>query len=119
MAPLLRGEIRHVILEPAIVQGHEQRGDRPALIISVNRFNATSKLVIVALIGSSESNRGRIHSYEIKSVQMPKTSWVLTDQLRTLSEERVGEHYGTMSNGELLAVTQRIFGLIYAPSRPN
>lgn len=119
MAPLLRGQIRHVVLEPAMVQGHEQGGDRPALILSVDRFNATAKLVIVALIGSSEANHGRIHSYEIKSVQMPKISWVLTDQIRTLSEKRIGECYGTMSDGELLAVTQRIFSLIYAPPRPN
>jgi mRNA-degrading endonuclease toxin of MazEF toxin-antitoxin module len=53
MAPILRGEIRHVILEPANVRGHEQGSDRPALILSNDRFNATSKLVIVALIGSS------------------------------------------------------------------
>jgi mRNA interferase MazF len=119
MASLLRGQIRHVILEPAMVRGHEQGGDRPALILSVDRFNATSNLVIVALIGSSEANNGRIHSFQIKSVPMPKTSWVLTDQIRTLSEKRVGECYGTMSDGELLAVTQCIFGLIYAPARSN
>lgn len=119
MAPLLRGQIRHVILEPAMVQGHEQGGDRPALILSVDRFNATSKLVIVALIGSSEANQGRVHSYQIKSVHMPKTSWVLTDQIRTLSEKRIGEYYGAMSDDELLAVTQRIFSLIYAPPRQN
>ena len=119
MAPILRGEIRHILLEPAMVQGHEQGGDRPGLILSVDQFNATSKLAVVALIGSSEANIGRVHSYQIESVPMPKPSWVLTDQIRTLSEKRVGECYGKMSDEELLAVTQRIFRIIYAPPRAS
>ena len=117
MAPILRGEIRHVILEPAQVRGHEQGGDRPALILSADQFNAVSKLVIVALIGSSEANRNRGLSYPINSVSMPRPSWVLTDQIRTLSETRIADYYGTMSDEELNEVVRRIFSLIYQPLR--
>ena len=115
MAPILRGEIRHVIVEPANVRGHEQGSDRPALILSNDRFNATSKLVIVALIGSSELNADRPLSYRIKSVQMPKPSWVLTDQIRTLSEQRITDCYGTMHEAEYLEVVTRIFRLFHQP----
>ena len=117
MAPILRGEIRHVILEPALVRGHEQGGDRPALILSTDQFNAASKLAIVALIGSSGANQNRSLSYPINSVSMPKPSWVLTDQIRTLSESRITDYCGTMSDAELTEVIQRIFGLIYQPLR--
>lgn len=115
MAPILRGEIRHVILEPAYPRGHEQGGDRPALILSTDQFNAVSRLVIVALIGSSEANHNRSLSYPINSVSMPRPSWVLTDQIRTLSESRVTDCYGRMSDEELLEVLRRIFRLIYQP----
>lgn len=114
MAPILRGEIRHVILEPAYPGGMNRVATAP-LILSTDQFNAVSRLVIVALIGSSEANHNRSLSYPINSVSMPRPSWVLTDQIRTLSESRVTDCYGTMSDEELLEVLRRIFRLIYQP----
>ena len=92
MAQLLRGEIRWVDIEPANrVVGHEQGNRRPALILSNDRFNAALQLVIVALIGSSESNRGRATAVQIRTVAMPNTpSWVLTEHIRTVSAQRMG-----------------------------
>lgn len=115
MARLLRGEIRWVNIEPANqVVGHEQGNRRPALILSNDRFNATSQLVIVALIGSSEANRTRATAVQIQSVEMPNTpSWVLTEQIRTLSAQRMGNLIGVMSGDELEEVLERIFRLMY------
>ena len=115
MAQLLRGEIRWVNIEPASqVVGHEQGNRRPALILSNDRFNTASRLVIVALIGSSESNRTRATAVQIRSVEMPITpSWVLTEQIRTLSAQRMGDLIGTMSRDELEVVLEHVFQLMY------
>ena len=115
MARLLRGEIRWVNIEPANqVVGHEQGNRRPALILSNDRFNAASQLVIVALIGSSAANRTRATAVPIQSVEMPNTpSWVLTEQIRTLSERRIGDLIGMMSDDEFEEVLESIFRLMY------
>ena len=115
MAQLLRGEIRWVNIETVSqVVGHEQGNRRPALILSNDRFNAASQLVIVALVGSSESNRSRTTAVQIRSVQMLITpSWVLTEQIRTLSAQRMGDLIGTMSQDELEVVLGHVFQLMY------
>ena len=114
MARLLRGEIRHASIEyDSHVVGHEQGNPRPALILSKDAFNSSSQLVIVALIGSSSSNHNHPNARRIESVQMPRDpSWVLTDQIRTLSADRMGYCYGTMSDDELLMVIRDIFAII-------
>ncbi len=114
MADLLRGEIRWANIEPVSnVVGHEQGDKRPALILSLDGFNASSKLVIVALIGSSPINQTRPHSRQIQSVQMPnQPSWVLTDHVRTLSEKRMEDLIGKMSEPELISVIRDIFRLV-------
>ena len=115
MAQLLRSEIRWVNIETVSqVVGHEQGNRRPALILSNDRFNAASQLVIVALVGSSESNLTRATALQIRSVQMPKTpSWVLTEQIRTLSAQRMGDLIGTMSQDELEVVLEHVFQSMY------
>ena len=115
MAQLLRGQIRWVNIETVSqVVGHEQGNRRPALILSNDRFNAASQLVIVALVGSSESNLTRATAVRIRSVQMPITpSWVLTEQIRTLSSQRMGDLIGTMSQDELEVVLEHVFQLMY------
>ena len=114
MAGLLRGEIRWANIEPASnVVGHEQGNKRPALILSNDTFNATSHLVIVALISSSPTNQSRPNSRQILSVQMLKQpSWVLTDQIRTLSAQRMEGLINTMPEPELFSVIRDIFKLL-------
>ena len=114
MATLLRGEIRWANIETdAQVVGHEQGNLRPALILSNDQFNASSQLVIVALISSTTAHRHRFTSRQIQSVQMPnQPSWVLPDQIRTLSAQRMGDLIGTMSETELRSVIRDIFRLV-------
>ena len=115
MAPLLRCEIRWADIDSvAQVRGREQGNRRPALILSNDRFNATSSLVIVALISASQANVNRPHSMQIQSVQMPaQPSWVLVDQIRTLSAERMSDYIGTMAQDEFTQVVRRIFALMH------
>jgi mRNA interferase MazF len=61
--------------------GHEQRGRRPALVVSNESFNNFSKLAIVCPI----TNTNKEHPFHIKLDQQTKTSGViLCDQVRTL-----------------------------------
>ena len=111
MADLLRGENRWADIEPAsLVVGHEQGNRRPVLILSNDRFNARSQLVIAAAITSRGANRPI--AVRIKSVQMPQESWVLPEQVRTLSHQRIGTLVGTMSESELEMVLRAIFLII-------
>jgi len=116
MARLLRGEIRWVAIEPAsLVVGHEQGNNRPALILSNNRFNDSTDLVVVALITSTPQVAGSLYSLEIQSVNMPRPSWVLVSQMRTLSARRIGDLIGTVDNEELDRVHTAILRLLVAP----
>ena len=111
MAALLRGEIRWADIEPTSqVVGHEQSNPRPVLILSSDQFNTSSKLVIAALITTGGANRS--HGVLIESVQMRRQSWVLADQVRTLSEKRIKDLVGTMSDMELETVLRAIFRII-------
>ncbi|MDE2937688.1 MAG: type II toxin-antitoxin system PemK/MazF family toxin [Chloroflexota bacterium] len=116
MACLLKGEIRWVAIEPASqVVGHEQGNNRPALILSNNRFNDFTDLVVVALITSTPQVAGNLYSLEIHSVNMPRPSWVLVSQMRTLSARRIGELIGTVDNEELNRVHTAILRLLVVP----
>ena len=61
--------------------GHEQKGRRPALVISNETFNQFSKMAIVCPITSVNKN----HPFHIKLDSRTKTKGViLCDQARTL-----------------------------------
>jgi mRNA interferase MazF len=61
--------------------GHEQKGRRPALVISNKTFNKFSKLVIVCPITNTDKN----HPFHVKLDNRTKTTGaVLCDQARTL-----------------------------------
>ena len=112
MAALLRGEIRWARIESASqVVGHEQGNSRPVLILSNDRFNANSQLVVAALITSRRPPVNSTVTVPIQSVQMREPSWILTSQIRTLSAQRIQDLIGTVSHEELMTVYGAIFRL--------
>jgi mRNA interferase MazF len=61
--------------------GHEQKGRRPALVVSNETFNRFSNLAIVCPI----TNTNKDHPFHVKLDERTKTTGViLTDQPRTL-----------------------------------
>ncbi|MDI6808820.1 MAG: type II toxin-antitoxin system PemK/MazF family toxin [Candidatus Eisenbacteria bacterium] len=106
MAKILRGEIRWADLNP--VRGREQAGLRPVLILSHDVFNARSGTVIAMAVTSQPQRAGFPLSFELKSTQLPKRSWVKMSQIRTLSVERIGRKIGIVSPEEL---DQAVVGL--------
>ncbi|CAN5404386.1 type II toxin-antitoxin system PemK/MazF family toxin [soil metagenome] len=91
-----QGEIWDAYLDPVI--GHEQAGRRPVLIISNHAFNSlASSLCIIAPI-TSRSRGIALH------VPVPKgeggldtTSFVLCDQVRSISHLRLRRLRGQLS----------------------
>ncbi|MDR1388563.1 MAG: type II toxin-antitoxin system PemK/MazF family toxin [Treponema sp.] len=90
--------------------GREQRGRRPALVVSNKSFNSFSKLAIVCPI----TNRDKDHPFHIKLDGKTKTSGViLCDQARTLDiNARNFEYIETIPEEILLDVIDIVNGFI-------
>lgn len=99
MARILRGDIVWAELNPVV--GNEQAGFRPVVVISHDLFNDRSGTVIAVIVTSQEPRAGFPLTLEVKSVKLPKRSWIKIGQIRTLSVERLGRRLGRLSAEEL------------------
>ena len=99
MARILRGDILWADLDP--VRGREQAGRRPVLVLSHDVFNERSGTVIAVALTSQEPAVGYPLALEIRSVPLPKRSWVKISQIRTLSVERLSNKVGAITPEEL------------------
>jgi|SRR5579862_9657754 len=106
MARILRGDIVWADLNP--VQGHEQGGYRPVVVISEDVFNLRSGTVIALAITSQPQRAGFPLTLELTTAKLPKRSWVKISQIRTLSVERIGKRIGRLGPEE---VDQLVEGL--------
>ncbi|MBI2267784.1 MAG: type II toxin-antitoxin system PemK/MazF family toxin [Armatimonadetes bacterium] len=93
----LQWEIYHASLDP--VEGSEQAGSRPVLVISREVINQTLPIAAVLPLTSYKPNR-RIYATE---VFLPRgtggvlsDSLVLAHQIRTLARSRLGKRYGVL-----------------------
>lgn len=96
----LTGEVWLYRLDP--VEGREQAGIRPVLIVSGNRYNALpSNLVIVLPITSRNRNVAFDMQVEPPEGGLRTISFVLTDQPRAISTSRLLERWGTVTPNTL------------------
>jgi mRNA interferase MazF len=102
MARILRGEIRWADLNP--VRGHDQAGERPALVLSHDVFNDRSGTVIAVALTSQEPRAGFPLTLEIRAAGLPKRSWVKIGQIRTLSTERIGRRLARASEEDMVQI---------------
>lgn len=110
MARILRGDIFWADLDP--VRGREQAGRRPILVLSQDVFNERSDTVIAIALTSQEPTAGYPLSLRIRSVSLPKPSWVKISQVRTLSTERLGGQLGRLAPEELQLVVDGLNEII-------
>ncbi|HEX3529479.1 MAG TPA: type II toxin-antitoxin system PemK/MazF family toxin [Thermoanaerobaculia bacterium] len=110
MAQILRGDIVWADLDPA--QGREQAGRRPVLILSQDVFNERSGTVIAVALTSQQPVAGYPLSFEVRSVSLPKRSWIKISQIRTLSTQRLGAHLGRLSPEEIQSVVEGLNEII-------
>ena len=105
---LRRGDIVRVRLDP--VEGSEQAGDRPGLVISPDLINRHSPIVLIAPITSKKTEK--IYPFEAlieaSPTSLPQRSKVLLMQVRALDQRRVIGHYGTVDDQTLERVDAAI-----------
>jgi mRNA interferase MazF len=99
MARILRGDIVWADLDP--VEGREQAGRRPVVVLSHDVFNERSGTVIAMALTSQPQRAGFPLTLELKSGRLPKPSWVKISQVRTLSTKRLGRRLGRLDPEDL------------------
>ena len=103
-----QGDIIWLDFDPQI--GHEQKGRRPALVVSNKTFNNFSNLAIVCPI----TNTNKDHPFHVKLDERTKTTGViLSDQARTLDVlARNYDFIEKVPDNILLDVTDIISGFV-------
>jgi mRNA interferase MazF len=104
-----RGEIYWVNLDPTI--GNETKKTRPALVVSNDIGNETSKIVIVAPITGKVKN---VYPFEVKTSVDGKMAKVMLNQCRAVDKIRLTTKIGSMDDKGMKSVEEAIkivFGL--------
>lgn len=112
-----RGEIWTVQLNPTI--GREQAGIRPALILSVDEFNASrAELVVVLPITS----KPRVLPSRVRVMPpeggLARESWIICEQPRTVSTSRLRKRLGVLRPSTLGSVDVIVCLLLGFPPPP-
>ena len=112
MTEPLRGDIWIVNFNPVI--GHEQGGERPALIMSVDAFNASAgeDVFVVPMTSKYRKIRTRV-TVNTPEGGLKVDSYVICDKMRSLSRRRLKNRLGAVSNktiAEVEAILRQILG---------
>lgn len=110
MAAILRGQVYFCNLEPT--KGREQAGIRTVLIISQEFYNTPSGTVIAMALTSKEPKVAYPLTHEIKSLKLPKRSWVKINQVRILDSERLSKCLGQLDIAEVNKIVLGLSKLI-------
>ena len=101
-----RGDIYMVSLDP--VEGREQRGHRPVLVVSPASFNAATRLPVVLPITNGGAFAQRI-GFTVPISGIATTGVVRCDQPRVLDlDARQGRKVDTLPAGILAEVMARV-----------
>ncbi len=91
-----RGQIYYADLSP--VQGSEQGGHRPVLIIQNDIGNKYSPTTIIAIITTRKTKANLpTHIWLNSECGLPKESMVECEQIRTIDKKRLKQFMGTVS----------------------
>lgn len=97
---LSKGAVWLADLSPT--RGSEQAGRRPVAILSTERFNTgKSSLVIVCPMTTRDRNIRTHIRVEPPEGGLDRTSFVLSEAVRSISKERLLEHWGQLENQSL------------------
>ena len=100
---LRRGDVVQARFDP--VEGSEQGGIRAAVVISPDKANATSPVVILAPLTTKNLHRIYLHEAHIPTGDgAPRESKALLGQIRSLSKSRILSYYGHISDETLAEV---------------
>jgi mRNA interferase MazF len=100
-----RGEIWLVDLEPT--QGREQKGTRPALILSTDRFNSGPAELVVVLALTKVSRGIPSHILIARSDSgLDYDSYIISEQVRCVSKVRLARKIGHAPRAVIERVSQ-------------
>jgi mRNA interferase MazF len=103
-----RGDVVWLDFDPVV--GHEQKGRRPALVISPKLFNLSAHFSFVCPITS----RRKGYPFEVPVSVGIIQGVILTDQLRSVDwTKRKVKKIGTTSPALLVAVQQKLKPLVF------
>ena len=103
-----RGHIYYADLSPVV--GSEQGGVRPVLVVQNDVGNKFSPTIIIAAI-TSQLLKAKLPTHiEVEKGQfnLPKTSVILLEQLRTIDKRRLKEKIGELDNNTLYKVDKSL-----------
>lgn len=102
-----RGNIIWINLNPT--RGSEQKGKRPAIVISPKSYNSVSGLALLCPITSQSKG----YPFEVKIEAKGVAGVVLTDQIRSVDwNERKIKHIETADQDTMLNIYEKINELI-------
>jgi mRNA interferase MazF len=101
-----RGHIWSVALDPTVA--NEQRGTRPCLVVSADRFNALPirQAIVVPL---TTRDRGFPHHVAVRDDGgLTRVSWAMCEGVCTVSTQRFGLLIGTAEQATVHAVLDQL-----------
>jgi mRNA interferase MazF len=101
-----RGHLWSVALDPTVA--NEQRGTRPCLVVSADRFNALPirQAIVVPL---TTRDRGLPHHVPVRDDGgLSRGSWAMCEGVRTVSTQRFAHLIGTAEQVTLDAVLNQL-----------
>lgn len=105
--PPSRGEIWMVDLNPT--RGHEQAGVRPALVVSVDRFNHGLAGLAVVLPVTSRHKGISLHvPVDPPEACLTMKSFIKTEDVRSVAMERLTRRLGQVTDATMVQVEDRL-----------
>jgi len=106
-----RGEIWTVNLNPT--RGHEQAGQRPALVVSADQLNASAADLVV-IIPLTTKGRGIPLHVEIQPPDggVQQTSFAMCENIRSVAKERLTKRWGVVSGDTMKEIETRLSMLL-------
>lgn len=102
-----RGDLWWADFSPT--EGREQRGRRPALIVSDDRFNdSAAGLILLCPLTTTERPGIPWHIEIGPSSGLPQRSFVMCEQVRSASTTRLGNRAGAASSEVMRDVEDRL-----------
>jgi mRNA interferase MazF len=113
MNPIQQGDIFLVNLNP--VQGHEQAGLRPALVVQQDTLNLHLNTVIIAPITSNLVLKGKLttHFLPKKDSGLRQDSLILLYQIRTLDKGRLIKKVGHLEADEFFDLRTKLMRMFW------
>jgi mRNA interferase MazF len=111
-----QGEVWFIDLEPT--RGREQAGRRPGVVVSVDQLGTgPSGLAIVVPLTSTDHSQ-RLHvPIDPPAGGVRERSYAMPEMVRSISRERLIDHWGTLDDAALSEIARRVRLLVRDPLR--